>query len=228
MKRMVALVALALVAMGQNAMAEGTCDELSEEVFDVRSWSPDRGEVLVEREHEWCVEDDSIGEAREVYTWYELLDRNGKAQKWFVAGNEIQRAQFAMRMLKGEIPPEALLGEEDLEDYEKRGKFTPASSESKSPSGECAAKVETTKKTVFPITLRVSQGDKVLWSDSARTGEGSRKYDVSTWWLAGPDVLVAVYELPNGKKDKRQIRTKREMTVIPAAREAALAPCFKK
>ncbi|GMV43525.1 MAG: hypothetical protein AMXMBFR64_52410 [Myxococcales bacterium] len=225
MKVIVGLVALGLVALAQDARAQGVCDELAEEVYDVRSWAPDRGEVIVEREQEWCVIDDAIGEARDVYSWYEVLDRNGKALRWFVSGNEIQRSQFAVRMLKGDVPPEALFGEEDLEEYEKARKYVPASRGTASPTGACTVKVETTAKSVFPIKASVLSGGKPIWTDAPKSGDG-KKYSVDSWWVPGADLLLVRYSMPSG--DKKKSRTASDLTVISAYREAALAPCFKK
>lgn len=233
MKATMALVVLGLFAVAPEARAD-SCEDLAEEVWDVRSWSPDRGEVIVEREHEWCIEDEAIGEAREVYTWYEVLDRNGKSIRWFVAGNEIQQSQFAVRMLKGEVPPEALFGEADLEEYEKSRKFVEASTAQKSPSGACTVKVETTPKTVFPVKATVVADGKTIWSDTPH-GQGSgRKADVQTWWAGGADMLLVRYGLPGPSvapksgKGKPIPTTISEMTFVSTYREPALAPCFKK
>lgn len=235
MKATMALVILGLFAVAPDARAADSCEDLAEEVWDVRSWAPDRGEVIVEREHEWCIEDEAIGEAREVYTWYEVLDRNGKAIRWFVAGNEIQQSQFAVRMLKGEVPPEALFGEDALEEYEKARKFEDASTASKSPSGACTVKVDTTAKAVFPITAHVIADGKPVWSDSPRSGTGSgRKYEIQTWWAAGADLLLIRYALPGPSvapksgKGRPIATTVSEMTFVSAYREPAIAPCFKK
>lgn len=227
MKAIVALLALGLVVVAQDARAQGICEDLQDEIYDVRSWAPDRGEVIVEREQEWCIKDEAIGEARDVYTWYEVVDRNGKALRWFVAGNEIQQSQFAVRMLKGEVPPEALFGEDALEEYEKARKYVEATSSTKSPSGACTVKIDTTARTVFPIKAQVIEGGKTIWTDSPKSGDG-KKYEADSWWVPGADLLLVRYSRPIVDGKKKTNRTASEFTVISAYREPALAPCFKK